>query len=249
MDRTLPVAGVVLAVSLWFLLTNFTGGTIIRMMAPSRVAAALVELLTRPRFYTQHVATSLYRFGVAISLCVGLGLPIGLAIGALDPAERLTTIVFQFLRVTSPIAWFPIAIAFLGTGSPPAIFVITMAGVWPVVFNTAYGVETMNDDWLKVGRTLGGDRRALLTRVLLPAVIPDVLTGVRLALGIAWIILVPAEMIGVSAGLGYFLLDARDRFAYAQVVAAILIIGTIGYVLDFSLRRLRNRLSYHRTGG
>ncbi|MFB6146379.1 MAG: ABC transporter permease [Halobacteriaceae archaeon] len=239
-DRLLPLVGVAGVVAAWWLGTHLSTG-IIGMMTPERTAANLVELLSSRRFLAEDVTASLYRFAVALTLCVAVGLPAGLLVGYVRAAERLTTVVFQFLRIVSPIAWFPVAVAVLGAGTPAAVFVIFMAGVWPVVFNTAHGITTMDEDLITVGESLGGDQRALVRHVVLPAVLPDVLNGVRLAMGIGWIILVPAEMIGVDAGLGYTLLHARDRFAYGEIPAVILVVGTIGYVLDYGLRRLQDR--------
>lgn len=243
-NRILPFAGVGISLLLWYLLTHLVGGTIISMMTPEKTFSALISLLGSQEFYIHHVIKSLYRFAIALFLCISIGLPVGLLIGYFQTADRLSSVTFQFLRVTSPIAWFPIAIAFLGTGDPSAVFVIFMAGVWPVIFNTAHGIKTINADWLKVGKSLGGNTRKMIYKVIMPGILPDFLNGARLSMGIGWIILVPAEMIGVSGGIGYYLLDARDRFAYDQVVATILIIGFIGYMLDLFLRKLYKRSNW-----
>lgn len=241
--RALPFVGVVVTVLLWYLITHLSTG-IVGTMTPESAVEELVGMLTTPRFYTTHVEASLLRFGVAVALSLVIGLPLGLLVGYFGLAERLSSVVFQFLRIVSPIAWFPVAIAVFGTGTPAAIFVVFMAGVWPVIFNTAHGINTMEKDWVTVGESLGGDTRNVIRKVVLPAVVPDFLSGVRISVGIAWIILVPAEMIGIDAGLGYLVLDARDRFAYAEIPAIILIIGFIGYFFDYGVRRLQARWNW-----
>ena len=240
--RALPVVGLLVGLAVWWTVTVVGDGVVSRF-APPAAGAVLVELLRSPEFYG-HVRVSLVRFGAALLLCLAVGLPTGVVVGYFDTAERASTVLFQFLRMISPLAWFPVAIIVLGVGTRSAVFVMFMAGVWPVVLNTAHGVATLDDDWITVGESLGGDTRALLRRVVVPAVVPDMLTGLRLSIGILWIILVPAEMLGVNSGLGYLILDARDRFAYAEIPAIMLAIGFVGFWLDLSVRRLHARWNW-----
>ncbi len=240
--RLLPALGLLGALAVWWAVTAFGSG-VITNFAPASTAAVLAELVVSPGFY-DHVFVSIYRFAVALVLCLTVGLPVGVVVGYFGAAERATTVLFQFMRMISPLAWFPIAIIVFGVGTRSAVFVMFMAGLWPIVLNTAHGVATINEDWITVGESLGGDTRALLRRVVVPAVIPDMLTGIRLSIGILWIILVPAEMLGVNTGLGYLILDARDRFAYAEIPAIMLVIGFIGYWLDLSVRRLHDRRNW-----
>ena len=240
--RVLPVAGLLVGLAVWWTVTTLGDGVVSRF-APPAAGAVLVDLLRSPEFYG-HVRVSVVRFGAALALCLAVGLPTGIVVGYFDAAERAATVLFQFLRMISPLAWFPVAIVVLGVGTRSAVFVMFMAGVWPVVLNTAHGIATIDDDWLTVGESLGGDTRALLRRVVVPAVVPDMLTGLRLSIGILWIILVPAEMLGVNSGLGYLILDARDRFAYAEIPAIMLVIGFVGFWLDLSVRRLHARWNW-----
>jgi NitT/TauT family transport system permease protein len=240
--RALPVAGLLVGLAVWWTVTAVSTGIVSRF-APPAAGAVLVDLLRSPEFYG-HVQVSVLRFGAALALCLAVGLPTGVVVGYFDAAERASTVLFQFLRMISPLAWFPVAIIVLGVGTRSAVFVMFMAGVWPVVLNTAHGIATIDDDWITVGESLGGDTRALLRRVVVPAVVPDMLTGLRLSIGILWIILVPAEMLGVNSGLGYLILDARDRFAYAEIPAIMLVIGFVGFWLDLSVRRLHARWNW-----
>jgi NitT/TauT family transport system permease protein len=148
----------------------------------------------------------------------------------------------------SPLAWMPIAIIALGTGDKPIYFLIAMVATWPIIINTAHGVLGVEKIWLQVARNAGANEATILRRVVVPAVIPDMLTGLRVAIGVSWVVLVPAEMLGVSAGLGYYVLDTRDRFAYGELVAIILVIGFIGYILDSAVRAAQRRFSWTITG-
>lgn len=240
--RLLPAAGLLAGLAVWWAATALGDG-VVTYFAPADAAAALGELLRSGEFYG-HVRASVYRFAVALAGCLAVGLPVGVVVGYFEAAERATTVLFQFLRMISPLAWFPVAIIVFGVGTRSAVFVMFMAGVWPVILNTAHGIATIDEDWLTVGESLGGETPALLRRIVVPAVIPDMLAGLRLSVGILWIILVPAEMLGVNSGLGYLILDARDRFAYAEIPAIMLVIGFVGFALDVGIRRLDDRWNW-----
>jgi NitT/TauT family transport system permease protein len=195
-----------------------------------------------------HLLPSLKRIGVGLLIAFLVGVPIGVAVGYFATVRNLTNTVFQFLRMISPLAWMPLAIIMFGVGDSPVYFLISVAAVWPIIINTAQGVRGMDPGWVKVVKTLGGGQRDILRRAVLPAVIPDIITGLRISVGICWVILVPAEMLGVSSGLGYFILDTRDRFAYGELMAAILVIGFVGLVLDTLLGQMESRFSW-KSGG
>jgi NitT/TauT family transport system permease protein len=134
------------------------------------------------------------------------------------------------------LSWMPLAVMVLGIGDLPVYFLLTIAAIWPLILNTSAGVTSVDRRWLLLSKSLCATQWETVSRVIIPAIIPHLLTGVRLAIGIIWIVLVPAEMLGVSAGLGYYILDTRDRLAYSELMAVILIIGAIGYGLDAGLR-------------
>jgi NitT/TauT family transport system permease protein len=169
------------------------------------------------------------------------GVPIGLAIGASRAVESGTSGAFQFLRMISPLSWMPIAVMVFGIGDAPIYFLLGFAAVWPVILNTAAGVRQLDPRWLALARSLSATRGEMLLRVVIPGTLSHILTGVRLAIGIIWIILVPAEMLGVSSGLGYFILDTRDRLAYSELMAVIVLIGILGFVLDAVAQNLHRR--------
>ena len=234
--RYLPFVGLVAGGFLWLTVTELSTG-VLGNFHPVDTVTVLGSLLSTPAFY-DHIWISLYRFGVSLIICLAIGVPLGIAVGYFTTVHQASSIVFQLLRMISPLAWFPIALIVFGVGNGAAIFVMVMAGVWPILLNTAHGIATLEGQWIEVADSLGASTPATIRRVALPAVVPELLTGVRLSVGILWIILVPAEMLGVNTGLGYFILDARDRFAYAEIPAVMLIIGTIGYLLDLMLRRV-----------
>lgn len=182
--------------------------------------AALAQLLTSGAL-VPHLLVSLRRVLLGLALSAALGLPLGLLVGGSRRFARLSGPIYQFLRMVSPLSWTPLAIIVLGVGDRPVYFLLAIGGVWPVV-----------------GRSLGGTHWEVARTVGWPAIRPQVLTGLRLAVGLTWIILVPAEMLGVDSGLGYFLLDTRDRLAYADLVATILVIGLCGFLLDRAARWL-----------
>jgi len=128
-----------------------------------------------------------------------------------------------------------------GVGDQPIYFLLTFAAVWPILLNTIAGVRQLDPRWLQLTRSLSATRWETLRRVILPGVLGHVLTGVRLSIGILWIVLVPCEMLGVSAGLGYFILDTRDRLAYSELMAMVVLIGVLGFALDACARSLHRR--------
>ncbi len=176
---------------------------------------SLGELLERRELY-EHVLVSLKRVLLGLFLALLVGVPLGLLVGASRNLEAATTPAFQFLRMISPLSWMPIAVMLMGVGDQPIYFLLAFAALWPILLNTAAGVRQLDPRWLQLSRSLAATPWETLRRVILPGILGHVLTGVRLAIGILWIVLVPCEMLGVSAGLGYYILDTRDRLAYSE---------------------------------
>ncbi|MET0315062.1 MAG: ABC transporter permease [Hansschlegelia sp.] len=229
--------GLVVLVALWWCAIEFFSapGSFARMFSPGSAFASLVELAPGPDLWG-HVAVSLKRIAVGLGVAILIGVPAGLAVGSSAALEAATTPAFQFLRMISPLSWMPIAVMALGVGDRPIYFLLAFAAVWPILLSTAAGVRALDKRWLLLAESLAATRRELLTRVILPGVTGHILTGVRLAIGILWIVLVPCEMLGVSAGLGYFILDTRDRLAYSELMAVVLVIGALGFLLDAAAR-------------
>ncbi|EJE50911.1 ABC-type nitrate/sulfonate/bicarbonate transport system, permease component [Acidovorax sp. CF316] len=238
----LPQVGIALVAVLWWvgslLLTRRT--PIAAAFAPLPSLEALWHLVTGPDIW-HHAWLSLKRVAVGLLLAVAVGVPLGILTGVWRLFAQATTPVFQFLRMISPLSWMPIAVMVLGVGDAPVYFLLAFAAVWPILLNTSAGVAQLDPHWLLLARSVCATRRETVLRVILPGITAHILTGVRTAIGILWIVLVPAEMLGVSAGLGYFILDTRDRLAYSELMAAIVLIGALGYLLDHCARWLHAR--------
>ncbi len=232
---------------LWWLLLELFGSVegLAAMFTPQATLVSLGELLQRPELF-EHVAVSLKRIALGLGLALLVGVPLGLLVGSRRNLEWATTPAFQLLRMISPLSWMPIAVMVMGVGDAPIYFLLAFAAVWPILLNTAAGVKALDPRWLQLARSLSATRRETLFKVVVPGVLGHVLTGVRLAIGILWIVLVPCEMLGVSAGLGYYILDTRDRLAYSELMAMVLLIGVLGFCLDAGARWLYGRWSHQR---
>ncbi|WP_404939817.1 ABC transporter permease [Pseudomonas sp. JDS08PS003] len=219
------------------------GGGLAARFSPEATFASLLELLGRAELY-EHIAVSLKRILVGLLLALLIGVPLGLLVGSYRHLEAATTPAFQFLRMISPLSWMPVVVMLMGVGDQPIYFLLAFAALWPILLNTAAGVRQLDPRWLQLSRSLSATRWETLRKVILPGVVGHVLTGVRLSIGILWIVLVPCEMLGVSAGLGYFILDTRDRLAYSELMAMVLLIGVLGFALDACARALHRRWSH-----
>jgi NitT/TauT family transport system permease protein len=236
--------GLLLALLVWWLVTHrvAASGGLAQAFTPEAALQALRPLV-RDDHLIQHTAVSLCRVAVGLAWAIVIGMPVGLLMGRFEALERMFTPSFQFLRMVSPLSWMPIAVMSLGVGDHAVYFLLAFAAVWPIIMNTAHGVQQMDGRWIQLGRSLAATPTEMFIHIYLPGVAAHVLTGLRLAVGIVWIVLVPAEMLGVSAGLGYLILDTRDRLAYAELTATILVIGVIGFAMDASLRALYRRFA------
>ncbi len=173
-----------------------------------------------------------YRLGSGMLMAVLIGVPLGIVMGRVQWFRKLSNSPFQLLRMISPLSWMPIAVLVFSSWDGSIVFLVAFASVWPVMYQTAAGLSKVDPAWFKVARNLGATPLQMLTQIILPAISFDIFTGIRLALGVAWVVLVPAELLGVTSGLGYAIKDARETLAYDNLTAMVLTIGTIGYVLD-----------------
>jgi NitT/TauT family transport system permease protein len=235
----LGLGGLALVLAVWWLGTEVLApaGGMARRFAPGPTFVSLGELLTGSDL-PAHVLVSLRRIAVGLGLALAIGVPLGLAIGSWRRLEAAASPAMQFLRMISPLSWMPIAVMMFGVGDDPVYFLLAFAAVWPIVLNTAAGVQQLDPRWLQLAQSVAATRWETLRSVILPGVMGHILTGVRLAVGILWIVLVPCEMLGVSAGMGYFILDTRDRLAYSELMAMVLMIGVLGFLLDAGARAL-----------
>ncbi|MFC8043292.1 ABC transporter permease [Nocardia sp. NPDC057353] len=236
------IAAIAAALALWWLVTSVLAGSdsLLREFAPQHVPGALHALYERGVLLAD-IGVSLWRLLLGLLIAVTVGVPLGLLLGLHAATEHAVAPVVQFLRMISPLSWAPIAVAVFGIGNQPVIFLVAAAAVWPIVLNTSAGVRAIDPGLLLVARSFGATRRERLFSVVLPAIRGHVQAGLRIALGIAWVVLVPAEMLGVRSGLGYQILNARDQLAYDQVMAVIVVIGALGFVLDSAARAVLDR--------
>jgi len=203
-------------------------------LAVERGAAQLVEggVLWR------YIGDSLRRVAIGYGAAVIVGIPAGLLLGWYPAAAQVVNPTIQILRPISPIAWIPVAIVLFGVGDEASVFLIFIASFFPIVVSTISGVHNVPSMYRRAGRNFGLSPGKLLARVVLPAALPQMLIGLRIALGIAWLVVVAAEMIAADSGLGYLVIDARNSGKrYDLVVAAMLMIGLIGLALDLGFRR------------
>jgi len=241
--RTWPgLAGIVAVVALWWLVLTLVAGpdSLAAQFLPTRALAALPSLVTDDRLF-EHIVTSLRRIAVGLLWAIMIGVPLGFLIGRLRWLDAALSPTLQFLRMISPLSWMPIAVMSLGVGDHAVYFLLAFAAIWPLVMSTAAGVAQIDRRWVQLGESLAATRSEMLWHVYVPGIAAHVLTGVRLSIGILWIVLVPAEMLGVSSGLGYLILDTRDRLAYSELTAVILVIGALGFLLDSAARVLYRR--------
>ncbi|MDP9527674.1 ABC transporter permease [Pseudomonas protegens] len=241
----LGLAGLLSLLLAWWLGVHLlgSGDGLAARFSPEATFASLVELLGRGELY-EHVLVSLKRILVGLFLALLIGVPLGLLVGSYRHLEAATTPAFQFLRMISPLSWMPVVVMLMGVGDQPIYFLLAFAALWPILLNTAAGVRQLDPRWLQLSRSLSATRWETLRKIILPGIVGHVLTGVRLSIGILWIVLVPCEMLGVSAGLGYFILDTRDRLAYSELMAMVLLIGVLGFALDALARALHRRWSH-----
>ncbi len=240
MDRireTLPSIAVVAAlVVVWWVAVSATDSVI--FPTPWAVITGTFELMEDGTLW-RHIGASLMRVGSGFALAVCVAVPLGLWMGWVRGAYRMLNPVFQILRPISPIAWIPIAILWFGVGNASPIYLIFISSVFPMVVQTTAGVHTIEKRYLRAAENFGVSRATLFKQVVIPAVLPQILVGMRIGLGVAWLVVVAAEMIALRSGLGYMIMDARNAGnRYDLVIAGMIIIGLIGLSLDGIMRML-----------
>jgi NitT/TauT family transport system permease protein len=237
LKRTVPALGVVaFLLAVWWTSVVWTHSPI--FPTPLQVVMATADLL-RDGTLWDHIGASLFRVAAGFLLAVLVAVPLGLWMGWDSGAFRTFNPIVQLLRPISPIAWIPIAILWFGVGDASPIFLIFLSSVFPLVVQTVTGVHTIERQYLRAAQNFGVSRRKLFLRVVIPAALPQVVVGMRIALGVAWLVVVAAEMIALHSGLGYLIIDSRNAGnRYDLVVAGMVIIGITGLLLDTMMRRL-----------
>ncbi len=190
------------------------------------------------------LAHSLGRVGLGYLLAIVLAVPLGFVIGMSPLIYRALDPFIQILKPVSPLAWMPIALYTIKDSSISGVFVIFICSVWPMLINTAYGVAAVRSDWLNVAKTLEVKPLRRAFAVILPAAAPTILTGMRISMGIAWLVIVAAEMLVGGTGIGYFVWNEWNNLNLANVIFAILTIGVVGMALDLAIGRLQKLVTY-----
>ena len=230
------MALIAVLIAAWWLTVYLTHSVI--FPTPWGVVTGTWELLKNGTLW-DHIGASLLRVGAGFGLAVCFALPLGLWMGWVPGAYLTLNPLFQILRPISPIAWIPIAILWFGVGDASPIYLIFISSVFPMIVQTTVGVHTIEKRYLRAAENFGVSRRTLFKQVVIPAVLPQVLVGMRIGLGVAWLVVVAAEMIALHSGLGYMIMDSRNAGnRYDLVIAGMIIIGLIGLSLDTIMRML-----------
>jgi NitT/TauT family transport system permease protein len=231
-----PFAVIALIVGVWWAGVVASGSVV--FPTPWQVVTGTAELV-RDGSLWEHIGASLFRVGTGFLLAVVVAVPLGLWMGWVKGAYITLNPLFQMLRPISPIAWIPIAILWFGVGNISPIFLIFISSVFPMIVQTTAGVHTIEQRYLRAAVNFGVSRRTLFRHVVIPAVLPQVIVGMRIGLGVAWLVVVAAEMIALRSGLGYLIIDSRNAGnRYDLVIAGMIIIGLIGLLLDGLMRML-----------
>ncbi|HEU4654719.1 MAG TPA: ABC transporter permease, partial [Steroidobacteraceae bacterium] len=205
---------------------------------PWQVVTGTIELIKDGTLWL-HIGASLMRVAAGFVLAVLLAVPLGLWMGWVNGAYITLNPLFQILRPISPIAWIPIAILWFGVGNASPIYLIFISSVFPMIVQTVAGVHTIERRYLRAAQNFDVSKYRLFTQVVIPAVLPQIIVGMRIGLGVAWLVVVAAEMIALRSGLGYLIMDSRNAGnRYDLVIAGMIIIGVIGLMLDGIMRML-----------
>jgi len=239
LKQSLPsIVVIAIVVGIWWAVVVGTQSAI--FPTPWAVVTGTLEL-ARDGTLWEHIGASLMRVGAGFGLAVALAIPLGLWMGWVHGAFVTLNPLFQIMRPISPIAWIPIAILWFGVGNASPIFLIFIASVFPMIVQTTVGVHTIEKRFLRAAENFGVSRTKLFMKVVFPATLPQIIVGMRIGLGVAWLVVVAAEMIALRSGLGYLIIDSRNAGnRYDLVIAGMIIIGLIGLMLDGFMRLLES---------
>ena len=243
-----PLLGILLFIGVWALIATKSEG----LPGPVSTWAAALELFANP-FYDNgpndmgigwNILHSLGRVGIGFGLAALVGIPLGFAIGRFAFLAGMLSPIISLLRPVSPLAWLPIGLLVFEAAGPASIWVIFISSIWPIILNTAAGVASVPQDYLNVARVLKLSEFKVLTRILFPAVLPHLMTGIRLAIGVAWLVIVAAEMLTGGTGLGFWVWDEWNNLNVEHILIAIIIVGLVGLALEQLLLLLAKRFDY-----
>jgi nitrate/nitrite transport system permease protein len=243
-----PVIGMALMVGIWALFTLNSS----TFPTPAATFEAAVKLFSDP-FYSKgpndqgigwNILFSLERVAIGFGMAAAVGIPLGFIIGRFEFMNRMFSPLISLLKPVSPLAWLPIGLLVFKAANPAAIWTIFICSIWPMVVNTAVGVQRVPQDYLNVARVLNLSEWKVITRILFPAVLPYMLTGVRLSVGTAWLVIVAAEMLTGGVGIGFWVWDEWNNLNVKHIIIAIFVIGIVGLALEYLLITLAKRFSF-----
>lgn len=248
-----PLIGFALLVLIWQIIASQSAGT---FPTPAATLDQAITVFGDP-FYSKsindqgigwNVLASLKRVALGFGLAALVGIPLGFAIGRFTFMNRMLSPLIGLLRPVSPLAWLPIGLLVFKGANPAAIWTIFICSIWPMVINTAIGVQRIPQDYLNVAKVLDLSEWKVFTTILLPSTLPYMLTGVRLAVGTAWLVIVAAEMLTGGVGIGFWLWDEWNNLNVKNIIIAIFMIGVVGLVLEWLLITIASKFTYEDTG-
>jgi len=232
-----PVITFSSALLMWELLALFSGWSPQVFPGPWKVFLSMWELIANGTLL-RHTIASLFRVTAGFYLAMILGIPLGIVLGRLRAVQQFLNPMIQFLRPISPLAWIPLSMLWFGIGDKPAVFLIFLASFFPLVVSTTVAVQSINPVYFHVAANFNFSKYEVITKIVIPGMLPSVVTALRITITIAWLVVVAAEMIAVKSGLGYLILDSRNALRMDYVMDGMIVIGLIGLLLDHMMMRL-----------
>jgi len=244
----LPLAGVAVLVAIWAVVSHLAPF----LPSPVQTVTKSWDLIRHPFFdegpnnkgLGWQVLYSLGRVGLGFGLAILVGIPAGLMLGLSSLTRKMWDPVVQVLKPVSPLAWLPLGLATFQAATPAAVFTIFITALWPILINTSAGVQQVPLTYLQVGRILRLSRRKMVTRILIPAALPHILSGLRVSLGVAWLVIVASEMLTGGVGIGFFVWDEWNNLSLEHIILAIAVIGLVGLGLDRLMLAAARKISY-----
>ena len=244
-----PLLGLALLVGIWALVSKLTAQSI---PTPQETWQQAVAIFSDP-FYSKgpndqgigwNVLFSLQRVALGFGLAAAVGIPLGFMIGRFTFLSRMFNPLISLLRPVSPLAWLSIGLLVFKGANPAAIWTIFICSIWPMIINTAVGVQRVPQDYMNVARVLNLSEWKIVTKILFPSVLPYMLTGVRLAVGTAWLVIVAAEMLTGGVGIGFWVWDEWNNLNVKNIIIAIFVIGIVGLVLEYLLIKVATAFTF-----
>jgi nitrate/nitrite transport system permease protein len=244
-----PILGMGVLIAIWGLVSFSSTNN---FPSPKETLIQAIQVFSDP-FYSNgpndqgvgwNIMSSLKRVAMGFGLAAIVGIPFGFMIGRFEFLSNMFNPLISLLRPVSPLAWLPIGLLVFKGANPAAIWTIFICSIWPMVINTAVGVQRVPQDYMNVARVLNLSEWKIVTKILFPAVLPYMLTGVRLAVGTAWLVIVAAEMLTGGVGIGFWVWDEWNNLNVKNIIIAIFVIGMVGLILEYALIKLATAFTF-----